>query len=283
MLSRIALALLFAATLAIVTPARAADTGCFRIFDATGYKNKPDLERYGIQVASVIYTTQHYWPNRQTLEQLPPKTLVESTVRRRVAADRSPPLVIIDLEHWPNVGDDSVVADTQSKYVTLAQWTKASAAGSAVGYYGVAPLRDYWRAIKDPASSEYRKWQAENDRFKELATTVDVLAPSLYTFYDDVEGWKRYAAENIKEARRLAPDKPIYPFIWPQYHESNRKLGSRYVPATYWLQQLQTLASLADGAIIWAPPGWWDDSAPWWLATRSFIETSPRTTAAACH
>jgi len=227
----------------------------------------------------VIYTTQHYWPQRRPLEQLPQQQVVESTVRRRVAVDKSPPLLIIDLEHWPNVGNDAVVSDSVSKYVTLAQWTRNSAGGSAVGYYGVPPLRDYWRAIKEPGSSHYREWQAENDRFADLVAAVDVLAPSLYTFYDDVEGWQRYAAANIRESRRLAGGKPVYPFIWPQYHDSNRQLGGQYLPATFWLQQLQTLAASADGAIIWAGPGWWDERSSWWIATRSFIESSPR----ACH
>lgn len=260
-------------------PAQAGENGCFRIFDATGFKLKPDLKRFGIETAAVIYTPQHYWPDPAKRQQLPDRSLVELTVRRRVARDRGPPLLIMDLEHWPNVGSDEVVAATVSKYIALVEWTKASAGHSAVGYYGVPPLRDYWRAIKGPQSTEFRAWQAENDRFAELAKAVDVLMPSLYTFYDDVEGWKRYAAANIREARRLAGDKPVYPFIWPQYHDSNATLGGQPVPATVWLEQLQTLAKLADGAIIWSGPGWWDDKAPWWLATQAFIAESR----GACH
>ena len=283
MILKAAFALLLGAICMGALSESAAAAECFRIFDATGYKNKPNLERYGIRPASVIYTPQHYWPNRRHMERLPDRAVVEATVRRRVAVDKSPPLLIIDLEHWPNVGSDAVVAETQRKYIALAQWTKNSAGGSAVGYYGVPPLRDYWRASKNPASSEFRAWQAENDRFQELADVVDVLTPSLYTFYDDVDGWKRYAAANIGEARRLAGGKPVYPFIWPQYHDSNRTLGGQQVPASVWFQQLQTLAKLADGVIIWSPPGWWDQSAPWWIATRTFIDNAARAAPAACH
>jgi hypothetical protein len=270
------LALLCVWSIVGTVPAEAAEAGCFRIFDATGLELKPDLTRFGIETAAVIYAPQHYWPDPARRQQLPKRSLVELTVKRRVARDRGPPLLITDLEHWPNVGSDEAVAETARKYIALVEWTKASAGGSAVGYYGVPPLRDYWRALAGPRSDEYQEWQAENDRFQALAEVVDVLAPSLYTFYDDERGWERYADANIQEARRLAPDKPVYPFIWPQYHDSNRKLGGQYLPASFWLKQLQTLEVAADGVILWHPPGTWNDQAQWWIATHRFIETSGR-------
>lgn len=279
----VALALLCIWSVVGTRPAEAADPGCFRIFDATGFKLKPDLKRFGIETAAVIYTPQHYWPDPARRHELPARSLVELTVKRRVASDHGPPLLIMDLEHWPNVGSDEVVAETASKYIRLAEWTQGVAGSSAVGYYGVPPLRDYWRALSGPGSKEYLAWQAENDRFKTVAETVDLLAPSLYTFYDDERGWERYAEANIREARRLAPGKAVYPFIWPQYHDSNRTIGGRQLPATFWLTQLQTLAKLADGAIIWSPPGWWDEKAPWWIATRAFIDGSARMSSAGCH
>lgn len=258
-------------------PAVAGEAGCFRIFDATGFKLKPDLKQYGIETASVIYVHLHYWPDPTRRQELPERSLVELTVKRLVARDRGPPLLITDLEHWPNKGSDTLVAESVRKYIELAEWTKASAGSSAVGYYGVPPLRDYWRSLSGPTSKEYRAWQAENDRFQALVDAVDVLTPSLYTFYEDEAGWERSTVENIREARRLAPGKPVYPFIWPQYHESNRKLRGQYLPASYWLRQLQILEANVEGVILWHPPGkHWNGMAEWWRATRAFIESSSR-------
>lgn len=254
-------------------PAQAAQDNCFRIFDATGLKARPELRSYGIEPAPVIYAIQHFWPERSKQSQLPRRDRVEWTVKR-LAGVQPPRIMIFDLEHWPNVGDEAAVAASVEKYVTLIDWAKASGSGVRFGFYGVPPLRDYWRAIQDPASDAFRQWQAENDRFKPLAAAVDVFAPSLYTFYDDVEGWKRYAAANIREARRLAGGKPVYAFIWPQYHDSNVTLRGKYLPPSVWLEELLTLEDLADGAIIWTGPGWWDENASWWQATRRFIATS---------
>lgn len=250
---------------------------CFRIFDGSLFQGKPDLSRHGLQRAEVVYSIRQLYLNEKSPEKiarLPNKATVETAIRRLGVRDRAP-LMIIDVEHWPNVGDEAEVTESVDKYVTLLDWVKGAAGGTPVGYYGISPLRDYWRAIGLPPGS-YRKWQAENDRFARLNAAVDVLAPSLYTFYDNVEGWKKYAVENVREARRIAPGKPVYPFIWPQYHNSNKKLDGQYLSAEYWSQQLKTLERVADGAVIWSGPERWRADAPWWLATLEFIETSSK-------
>jgi hypothetical protein len=56
----------------------------------------------------------------------------------------------------------------------------------------------------------------------------------LYTFYADRQGWVAYAIAQISEARRKAKGKPVYAFIWPQYHESNQLLGGQFLDADYW-------------------------------------------------
>lgn len=251
---------------------------CFRIFDATVFQAKPDLSRYGVQRAEVVYSIRQLYLNEKSPEkiaQLPNRATVETAIGRLGIRNRAP-LMIVDVEHWPNVGGQAEVAESVDKYVTLLDWIKGAANGTPVGYYGISPLRDYWRAIGVP-SSGYAHWQAENDRFAKLSAAVDVLAPSLYTFYDDIEGWKRYALANVREARRIAPGKPVYPFIWPQYHNSNRKLDGQYLSAEFWAEQLKTLESVADGVVIWSgSPERWRVDAPWWQATLDFIESSSR-------
>ena len=179
----------------------------------------------------------------------------------------------LDIEHWPLKGSPDSVRDSLTKYMTVLDWFRTAAPGLSVGYYGVPPLRDYWRAIKETSSQERRSWMEENDQLRSLAGAVNVLFPSLYTFYPDQAGWKKYAIAQIEEARRYGNGKPVYVFLMPTYHDSNRILGGHYLPADYWLLELETAKEYADGIVIWG--GWgakWDDNAPWWNITKEFMK-----------
>src|SRR5690606_26877227 len=102
-----------------------------------------------------------------------------------------------------------------------------------------------------------------------LAAAVDIIFPSLYTFYDQPEQWQRYAIGNVAEARQYG--KPVYPFIWPQFHDSGAE-----IPSTFWRQQLETVYAEADGLVIWSPARGrptWNPSAPWWQATTDFLQS----------
>jgi hypothetical protein len=69
-----------------------------------------------------------------------------------------------------------------------------------------------------------------NDHLRGLVSSLDVSLPSLYTFYDYQPGWVTYAIANIMEARRMNPGKPVFAFLWPQYHDSNKELKGKYIP-----------------------------------------------------
>ncbi|MDO9084545.1 MAG: hypothetical protein Q7U56_14825, partial [Humidesulfovibrio sp.] len=99
---------------------------------------------------------------------------------------------------------------------------------------------------------------------------VDIIFPSLYTFYDDPAGWKKYAIATIQEAKRYG--KPVYPFLWYQYHDSNKLLGGKPIPAAIWRMQLETCLKYADGVVIWG--GYkelWSEEAAWWQETKTFM------------
>ena len=187
---------------------------------------------------------------------------------------------VIDIEHWALRGSSEVVTDSLQKYLMVLEWFRKSAPDFSVGYYGIPPLRDYWRAIKDHTTQDYISWVNENDAIAPLTTAVDNFYPSLYTFYPDQDGWKRYAMAQIEEARRVGKGKPVYVFLWPQYHDSNRLLGGRYLPEDFWQLELETARQFADGVVIWG--GWdlksnrpakWDDNARWWKVTKDFMKT----------
>jgi hypothetical protein len=248
----------------------------FLVFDGTLYSNKPDFSVYGIRPITITYG-QKFGPDWfKQADRLPDLPAVQAVARE---AQQNGHVVALDIEHWPLTGSADAVRDSLTKYMTVLDWFRKAAPGLSVGYYGAPPVRDYWRAIKDTSSQEHRSWMAENDQLRSLAGAVDVLFPSLYTFYPDQAGWKKYAIAQIEEARRYGGGKPVYVFLWPQYHDSNRILGGRYLPADYWLLELETAKKFADGIVIWG--GWdlkmnkqmtWDDSAPWWNITKEFMK-----------
>ena len=248
----------------------------FMVLDGTLYVDKPDLSKHGIQPITMAYVGQFGNDWYKNASRLPEKATVQK-LAREAQAKTSP--VVIDIEHWPLNGDSSQVQESLSKYMTVLQWFKEAAPELSVGFYGAPPLRDYWRAISPPTSKEWQSLSGENDRLQPLAGAVDILFPPLYTFYTDQGGWVRYAYGQIAEARRCANGKPVYVFLWPQYHDSNRKLAGSYLPPDYWRLELETAKQYADGIVLWG--GWgsnnrpakWEDNAVWWKVTKDFMGT----------
>lgn len=246
----------------------------FSVYDSTLYANKPNLSGYGIQPIPIAYagTFGSGWYNDPA--RLPDQQAVRDVARAMSATTKR---VVLDIEHWPLTGSAADVSANIAKYKTVAQWFKEAAPGCEVGYYGAPPVRDYWRAIRGPADPGRMAWQAENDRLAPLAQSVDILFPSLYTFYSDQPGWVAYAKAQIAEARRYQPGKPVYVFLWPGYHDSNATLRGTYLPADYWRLELNTALQYADGVVLWG--GWnngreqWDEMAPWWQVTKEFMRS----------
>jgi len=93
----------------------------------------------------------------------------------------------------------------------------------------------------------------------------------------DVQDWHFYAEENINEARRVAPGKPIIAFMSPSYNGD----GEKEVEGEFWRNQLRVVRNLADGAIVW---DYYLQShhqmltSAWWRETQAFLESlRPRT------
>jgi hypothetical protein len=260
------------AALLLLTPQAYA----FKVYDATLYSDRPTASFGGITTLTVAYTG-NLWNKGEDIQQLPKAEKIKDAVKN------ASPLFIIDIEHLHTVPSKTVstkqaeegldkLREVLAKFKTASPQTK-------FGYYSMVPLRDYWRAIKGPGTKEYLAWQSENDSIKPLANDVDVVFPSLYAFYPDQKGWVTYARENIAEARRLAPGKQVIVFLWPQFHPSGKAGNPPFLPLEFWRLQLDTVRKHADGVVIWG--GWdfvknkqlaWDESAPWWEETKSFLK-----------
>lgn len=247
----------------------------FPVFDAIGpIPNKPDLTVYGLKPITVVYP-QFLWdhPNWNDKTTMPDKTKL---VNYAQTAKQSTGIMVIDIEHWPLSGDPTAVAQSVKQLETVFQWAKTPEPGLKVGFYGAIPQREYWAPNLVMTNPEkMRAWQQTNTGLSSLGRIVDITFPSVYTFYDDKAGWRKYAIAQIQEARRVAPGKPVYVFLWPQFHPSNKAKGGQFLSADYWTLELQTAKQYADGAVIWCCTGHpsWDDNAPWWKATITFLKS----------
>jgi len=251
-----------------------ADT--FPVFEALLYRNKPDLAKLGVAPVNIAYGSD-LWGEAESRQEIPRQDRIDKIVREGASGGR----LIIDIEHWPLRGDRVIVTESIQKYVATLQRFRAAAPSWKIGFYGTVPQRSYWQALAPENSNRYRRWQRENDTAREIADHADILFPSLYTFYAYKRGWVLYATANLREARRIAPQKPIYCFLWPQFHDSTR-LAYEFIPVEYWREELQTCRRLADGLVLWGGVGEnrqmnryleWDNDAPWWRATMQFIQS----------
>lgn len=237
----------------------------FTIFDATLYQGKPDLSRYGLTPLRIIYA-QELWNKGESRDEPNKEKIIE------VAKSLQPnSIVCVDIEHWHAVGSPENKQRVIAKYKLVMNLIKKHNPTVKVGYYGMLPVRDYWRAIGERGEEQYNEWVRQNDELRSIADSVDVVFPSLYTLYDDPQKWELYAVNNLKEAKKY--NKPIYPFLWPMYHDGNSRLRGQYIPTDFWRRQLETVQTYADGIVIWG--GYkeqWSDNALWWVETKKFIK-----------
>lgn len=243
----------------------------FVVYDALLYKNKPDLAQHGLSPIRVIYEDE-FW-NKSEDHRKPNNAKIIEVAEKLNGKS----VVCIDIEGWPLSGKADDITESINKYRTVASLIKKHNPAVKVGFYGCPPVRDYWRAVGSQGQTKKEAWRQENNALRPMGDFVDVVFPSLYTFYPDQEGWVKYAIENLKEARKYG--KPVYAFLWPQYHDSNKELVGHYIPVEFWRLQLKTCLHYADGIVIWG--GWnmidnrpdeWDENFFWWVEAKKFLE-----------
>lgn len=244
---------------------------CFKVFNGLLFAGMPKSVSDKLEPIT-IYDAFRWWGPGDSRELLPSSGNLESWIKS--AKSNRAKTLVVDLEAWPTSGP--LASSTASRLNALVERLRKGGVTEEIGFYGLPPIRDYWRAVKPANHDQYKVWQAANEVLTAVADKVDALFPSLYTFYDDQAGWEKYARANVAEARRLAKGKPVYPFIWMFYHESSATLGGKLIPEVYWRRQLEVLAEVADGVVVWG--GYqsnWDENAAWWRATQSFMNDHP--------
>jgi hypothetical protein len=258
----------------------------FALYDSLLFIGKPDLSPYGFRRSRTVYENQ-LWPSKEDR-----KTPNEAAVRfraRAVVAERVTAAVpvILDVEQYSldarvdisHINPDKSTVDANIlKMQKIIGWFKQEAPTLEIGYYDMVPVNMGLPVTGQHPSNdaELAIWKTANSYLIPFVTHLEVLYPSLYTFQTDPKKWVALAHSYISEAKRIGADKPVRPFIWPQYHDVMRgPLRLTYIDYDYWMLQLTTIRDAgASGIVFWG--GYktqWDDTQDWWRATLDFINT----------
>jgi hypothetical protein len=241
----------------------------FKVYQNLAYQGMPDLERFGIRRAQIV--GRGFWVDDSKRNAADPAKIRQ--LLAKYPRDDEP--MVIDIEHLPISSKNPSSAANVDALIQIVDAFRSVDPGKKLGYYAIIPQADYWRALDIPVGAR-AQWQRDNDLAQRLEPHVDLIFPSIYTFYDDRVGWVKRAETAVCEARRLSK-KPVIVFLWPEYHESATKAGE-YISPDYWELQLRTIHRVADGVIIFG--GYdiqakkvrkWDDPA-WWSVTRKLLD-----------
>jgi hypothetical protein len=241
--------------------ALAAPSQSFVLFDGLLYSDKPDLRRLGMVPIAWVGDLWSKGVSKDTVDEAQVRSLFEPVGKKKE-------FYYLDIENWPLESvSRSVRQENLNKLMRVIDTARQTAPNAHLGFYGILPGIAYWPLLRHDAA--FRAWLDLNREVDPLATHVDAVFPSLYAFNEDLEAWKTYARQTLAEARRYG--KPVYAFLWPEFHDSTALRGKE-VPQAYWRAELDLCAELADGVVLWG--GWqrkWNGAAPWWLETQSFM------------
>lgn len=272
---RVALFLLICVSPAAV----AADKKLFEVYQSMGFIGQPEDKFKNIGIKPLLLLGHgHLWNMHDALLPEPNPVRIERFANE--AAQMPVDLVSLDIELWSfSSGKNIKNKVNRKRFISVASLFRKNSPNVRFGFYGVLPQRNYWDPVnfKLGRHNSYREWSDLNHYLSPIADRVDVIMPSLYTFYRDVDNWKVYAESNISEARRYG--KPVIVFICPEYQTSSDPLHPSYIDYSFWKTQLEFIHQRADGIIIWTPKGLgqkWKARAGWWTATKEFMRTINR-------
>jgi hypothetical protein len=147
----------------------------------------------------------------------------------------------------------------QDKLIEIVRWAREVRPDLRQGIYSMAPARSYWAPVElyfQPNNPTYRRrfddWKRTNDSLRPLATELDFICPSIYTFYRDTDGWVgrndefwfAYAEANIAEAKRYG--KQVIPFVSPRLWAVP---GNPPISLSFYEQQIRFTLQHADGIV----------------------------------
>lgn len=203
---------------------------------------------YGVE-PFLNLTEGNFFSDRQRIAS-PDRTLPSRSMVEAAAVRVSTEYCTVDIERWWSP-DQSGAGAMDAEAIENYEWVAAVFDGAISddrkwGYYGGAPRRAYFPAIRNDGST--RTWMATNTLHAQITRLADFLAPSIYTFSSvpDRDDWVRYAKANMAEALRIAGEKPVFPFLWPYWHAA----GDDAISRDFMLQQYETCLDAGASAIV---------------------------------
>ena len=257
----------------------------FKVFEDINYRNHPNLQAMGMEPLKIHYESAFFKDRRpqgahENLNVSIPYPLPDLSKVAEVARN-SPQTSCVDIERYWNSfrmnGDEEINNRAIVAYETIMRaYMDNLPKGHVAGLYSTLPIRSYWPVINGTTDL----WKKTNDKFAGVAEMVDILFPSIYTFYtdsaQDQSRYLQYGMAQISEAKRLAPDKPCIPFLWPQFHSGDDQFKGRPVPAKYFRRQLDMCREHADGVVIWTLSSTkntpFTNIPDWWGALTDFLD-----------
>lgn len=229
----------------------------FQTFDALLHYNKPDLRTYGMPRISAV---ANIWRKNATHDLVDLEGIELALNALPIGTD----MIFVDIEEWPVLQTSAVVRNAAiNKFVNVAEIIRTLRPSIKFGFYNVVPAHTYWPLVTSQFPEELREWNLVNQELRVVAELVDVIFPSLYTYYANSNEWRSYASRLIDAARIY--NKPVYPFLWFEYHDSNAELVNKEIDPMAWRKELQLCKEQADGVVLWG--GYrhrWNNDAIWW-------------------
>ena len=255
----------------------------FTLFNSIRYNNTPSNKAY---MSPIVVTSQsalvspYVTTNAGPTDNLPNYPAVDSLASSLKTANT--PIATLDIEVWPYY-PTSTMNRSITWYKNVVDSFKKINPTTQIGYYGVVPNVAYQWSKIDPVNnpSGYSSWDNINKAYAPVANKVDIIFPSFYAYDTDTSAWRKMVDSTVSAVKRYyGATKPIYAYIWPQYHDGSA-YNLQFIDTVSWKFQLKILKSRTNGCVIWTSNKDangniinWNENMPWWLATKSFMVTN---------
>ena len=219
------------------------------------------LQKNNIQKVGFVSDTQFLDPDKKfTLN----AAMMDRDLQRAFPDKNAAGIAYIDLEtpyleYLMNSDINSMEFKKSKKlFLDVLLYAKKARPNVKWGYYYV-PFTNYWGRTKE--------FYNKDERIKEIIQNSDVLFPSIYIFYNNVNFSlenKSYLEENTKEVIRIGKkyNKPVYPMIMSRYHPSNSKIGNELIEKDNIKFYINTIletrynGKAIDGLMLWNADGY---------------------------
>lgn len=111
------------------------------------------------------------------------------------------------------------------------------------------------------------------DSYAPVLSNTNAIFPCAYVMDTNIDIWEASLLSMMNNARKVAPNVPVYPFLWFNYADW-LPIQQGYIGNDNWRRILKVTERHADGAVIWGgawPMPQWDDNAAWWSIVRNYL------------